>query len=211
MPVLEITLLRIKNDFQAKETLATLQHVRALLAEKIHPTKSRFFSTLEDPSLVVILGSWPTIEAHHKFLDSQVKGEILGAQEGIFTFLKGLHVPLREDGEKVDNCGLPLNANVVGFEEFYIKPGERHRSAYKDIFARTRLSLEEYTKPNPAFGSWRMDCIEGEEHVIFSGWKSKGEHRKWMEREKVQNEGFKNLEGEHLMGIERWHLVDLEK
>ncbi|KAH6665363.1 hypothetical protein B0J14DRAFT_230873 [Halenospora varia] len=212
MPILEIALLRIKNNVPAKETLAILQHVRTLLAEKVHPTKSRFFSTLEDPSLIFIIGSWPTIEAHHGFLDSEVKSEILGSQEGVFMFRKGLHIPLPESSEEVENWGLPLNASVLGFEAFSVKPGEDHHSAYTDIFAHIRSSAEEATKPNPVFESWRMDYMEGErEHVIFTGWKSKKEHEEWMERQKVQNEEFKNLKEQHSLGIERWHLVDLEK
>jgi hypothetical protein len=80
-PVLEITLLRLASSQSSPSNaniLSILQHVRSLLAKKVNTTHSRFFRGVDDPTLVYILGVWPSIETHKEFLANEIlKTEVL--------------------------------------------------------------------------------------------------------------------------------------
>ena len=70
MPILEITLLRTlpPHNSSSSTVLSTLQSVRTALREKVHDTKSRFYSFGGDESLVFILGEWDSVAQHEEFL-----------------------------------------------------------------------------------------------------------------------------------------------
>jgi hypothetical protein len=96
--VLEITLLKYNQeptDSLRAQALEALRTVRENLALHVHPTYSRFYSPIDNPKLVYIFGSWPSVEAHQKFLgNDELRNKVLKAQEGILDFMWGLHVPL---------------------------------------------------------------------------------------------------------------------
>jgi hypothetical protein len=102
MTVLEITILKLTSPPTPEvltETLSALQKVRSNLAVEIHPTHSRFFSPIHDPSLVYIFGSWPSLEAHLAFLQNdELRARMLEDQEGLMEFVSASHVNLEGDG-----------------------------------------------------------------------------------------------------------------
>src|SRR4051812_38878765 len=90
MPVLEVTQLRLKGISAADQSLLdSLDAVRSILK-----TNSRFYHCIEEPSLIYILGIWPSLAAHRAFLDSPECHEILGPQEELLEFQWSLHMEL---------------------------------------------------------------------------------------------------------------------
>lgn len=90
MAVLEITQLRLKGvEVDDLALLESLSLVRGKLQ-----TNSRFFSCIEDSSLVYIFGVWPDLDAHLEFLTSPARDEILGPQENILDFQWTAHLKL---------------------------------------------------------------------------------------------------------------------
>lgn len=90
MPVVEITQLRLKGlTVDDPALLESLSLVRGKLQ-----TNSRFFSCIEDSSLVYIFGVWPSLDAHLEFLASPARSEILGPQENILDFQWTAHLEL---------------------------------------------------------------------------------------------------------------------
>jgi len=74
MPVVEITQLRLKGLLTDDPLLLDSL---SLVRDKLQ-TDSRFFSCIEDPSLVYIFGFWESLDAHLQFLASPARDEVLG-------------------------------------------------------------------------------------------------------------------------------------
>ncbi|KAF4636754.1 hypothetical protein G7Y89_g1347 [Cudoniella acicularis] len=212
--VLEITLLRIKNKLTPKETLPILQNVRQHLREGVHATHSRFYTCIEDISLIYIFGTWPSTQIHHDFLSSSKREEVLGNQEDIFDFEWGIHVPMPLNFGEFGGMNeevLPLTAPVIAFARFFIKPEEEHVDAYEATLNKYRYLIEEETAPSKVFDAWRMDCKDGEkESVMLSGWRSKEHHDEWRVKTRSENEEYRGIR-DHYARIEVRHLVDLER
>lgn len=214
MTVLEITHLSLPSTspHNTRALLPILQTVRANLAEKVHPTNSRFFSTIspKDTSQqaegIYILGSWRSVAAHREFLaDDGLRDEILGSQEGALEFVEGIHVKF-ESGEVEDggmnNQNLPLGAPVIVLERIETNGGDLKKDK----------GLEEATKPWVVFDGRRSECdCDGscscpdmvtesarKEFVRMSGWESRGAYQEWREKSRT----IVSKEGRGLVGIE---------
>jgi hypothetical protein len=101
MTVLEITILKHTSSPTPElltKTLSALQKVRSNLAAEVHPTHSRFFSPIDDPSLVYIFGSWPRLKSHRVFLENdELRSRVLEGQEGLMELVSGSHVNIGVD------------------------------------------------------------------------------------------------------------------
>lgn len=164
MPILEICQLKIKHHLSQDDPslLSALQKARTGLREKVVNTYSRFYRCIEDPSLIYILGSWPSLARHEQFLASPHKAEILDEQDEFFDFQWIIHTEIGGLEE------LPLDTPIVGIARLFVKNGgvEVYRSEVERLG-----KLIENTKPYKSVGEWRVDCEEGKfEHVIITGW-----------------------------------------
>ncbi|KAF2491022.1 hypothetical protein BU16DRAFT_444298, partial [Lophium mytilinum] len=168
MPILEVCLLRLKDGLSAYDhaLLKTLSTVRSVLK-----TDSKFYNCIEDPSLVYILGIWPTHEAHKAFLASPEKEKVLGPQEDQLEFQWILHMELD------DISLLPLDAPVMAIARLFIKGG-KHIEEYNRIVSKYRATIVDGTKPYNVVDGWRSDSEPGkQEALMFSGWASIEAHR----------------------------------
>jgi hypothetical protein len=211
MPFLELTHLTLKPTLSPNDPviLTSLVNVRTLLASKVHRTNSRFYVSVSNPREIYILGSWPTIAAHHAFLASPIKTEILGPQEHVFDFQWGIHIPLPE-GEKGGMENLPLNAPVLAIARLFIKPEKKQTDEYQRVLDKYRHLISDATKPWAVFDGWRCDAPDGEpEAVMLSGWESEGGHDEFRVRVRGENEEYAGIR-ETYRGMSVVHVRYLE-
>jgi len=205
MPVLEVLQLKVKPKIHPADPsiLTSLRTVRSLLASKIHATHSRFYQSIEDSTLIYVLGLWDTLSQHQSFLSSSLREEILAPQEHVLDFGWCVHIPL----EKMED--LPLEAPVVAVARLKVKSGESLK-LHQEITGRYRGVLEEETRPFGVVEGWRLDGGEGREQVIITGWREKEDHLKFGEGLREKFEDYRSLRG-HWEGVEASHMRDMEK
>ncbi|KAF2796803.1 hypothetical protein K505DRAFT_202543, partial [Melanomma pulvis-pyrius CBS 109.77] len=170
MSVLEVTQLRLRGGDVADHTLLqNLSAVRATLQ-----TNSHFYSCIEDPSLLYILGLWPSLEAHHAFLASPARDEVLGPQEQQLEFRWTLHMPL--DAMQ----SLPLDAPVLAITRLVV--GHDAVDAYGQAAAKDRQPTVEATRPFNVLHGWRCDAAPGRREALqFTGWETVQAHAAFAE------------------------------
>ncbi|KAN0110957.1 hypothetical protein V8E51_007344 [Hyaloscypha variabilis] len=207
MPVLEVLQLKVKPTITPTNPsiLTSLHTVRSLLASKIHPTQSRFYQSIEDPSLIFVLGLWDSLSQHQTFLSSPFRAEVLAPQEDLLDFSWCVHIPI---GKRED---LPLEAPIVSVARIKLKSGE-HVQLHKEITGRYREVLEETTKPFGVVERWILDGgEEGErEQVVITGWTGKEEHLAFSAGLRERFEDYRSLRG-HWESVVASHMRDMEK
>ncbi|CAL3970062.1 unnamed protein product [Diplocarpon coronariae] len=173
--ILEICQLKVKPHLTPSDPslLVALAKARAQLREKVHDTNSRFYQCIEDPSLIYILGVWPTLALHHEFLASPRKSEILDSQEDLFDFGWVLHLDIGEEG--MDE--LPLDAPVMAIARLFVEDSDEHVRGYDDAVREYRRVVGDGTRPWKVANGWRVDCDDGKkEAVMISGWEGIDAH-----------------------------------
>ncbi|KAF1849921.1 uncharacterized protein K460DRAFT_360771 [Cucurbitaria berberidis CBS 394.84] len=164
MPVLEVTQLRLKR-LSADDPV--LLHSLSVVRGKLH-TNSQFYHCIEDPTLIYILGTWPSLEAHLDFLASPARHEILGPQENMLQFSWTIHIEL--DGMS----SLPLDAPVLAIEILSVK-GDYINAFNQAVMRHTQLLQGSH--PFRVAHGWRCDMAAGShEALIFSGWENAQAH-----------------------------------
>ncbi|KAH9219282.1 hypothetical protein DL95DRAFT_384718, partial [Leptodontidium sp. 2 PMI_412] len=120
--ILEICQLKVKSNLSPSDPslLKVLSKARTELKERVHNTNSRFYQCIEDPTLIYILGVWPSLARHTEFLKTPEKSDILDSQEDLFDFGWILHLEIGERG--MDE--LPLEAPVMAITRLFMKDGE---------------------------------------------------------------------------------------
>lgn len=160
MPVVEITQLRLRgvtaND---PSLLESLSHVRDQLQ-----TNSRFFSCVDESSLIYIFGSWPSLEAHLKFLASPARDEVLGPQEATLDFQWTIHLELD------DTMSQLFDAPFLAIERFHVDAADVE--AYSNIAADHARKLESEDRGlMKVTYAWRCDLPAGScESAILTTW-----------------------------------------
>jgi hypothetical protein len=207
MPALEILQLKVKPNISSSDPaiLTSLRTVRESLAQKIHPTRSRFYQSIEDSSLIYVLGLWTSLSQHHDFLSSPLRAEILSPQEHLLDFGWCVHIPV----EKMED--LPLEAPIVAIARIKVKSGE-HVKLLKEITERYRDVLEERTRPFGIVEGWRMDGEDGSEReqVVVTGWEKKEDHVTFGAGLREKFEDYRGLR-DHWESLEASHMKDMER
>ncbi|KAH7401662.1 hypothetical protein BKA66DRAFT_405817 [Pyrenochaeta sp. MPI-SDFR-AT-0127] len=164
MPVLEVTQLRLKG-LHAHD--AALLQSLSLVRGKLH-TMSHFYNCIQDPTLIYILGIWPSLEAHLDFLASPARDAVLGPQEDVLDFCWTVHMVL--DGM----ASLPLDAPVLAIERLSV------RGDCVDAFDQAAVQHAQLLKRSHPFAvahGWRCDAPAGShEALIFTGWENTQAH-----------------------------------
>jgi heme-degrading monooxygenase HmoA len=160
MPVVEVAQLRLKGVAPDDPALLrNLSSVRAILK-----TQSEFYSCIDDPRLVFILGFWPSLEAHRGFLASPRAAEVLGSQESMLEFRWALHMELDT------MASLPLDAPVLAITRRQVR--EDDVAAYDKALATEKDALVQGSK-HKVVGGWRVDAAPGvHEALLFTGWEN---------------------------------------
>ncbi|KAF1921982.1 hypothetical protein BDU57DRAFT_511094 [Ampelomyces quisqualis] len=178
MPVLEVTQLQLKgipaNDPQL---LRSLSDVRDKLQ-----TKSQYYSCIEDPTKLYILGIWRDMQQHLDFLASPTRDEVLGPQEDMLDFRWTVHM-------KLDSISvLPLDAPVLALERLQV--GADGSVAFDQAATKHVQHLQGSHNCKVAYG-WRCDAkSRGHEALIFSGWENAQAHVSFRARQ--QDNGDSN-------------------
>ncbi|KUJ13653.1 uncharacterized protein LY89DRAFT_687061 [Mollisia scopiformis] len=207
MPILEICLLKTSPNLPHTSPvfLSALQKARTLLAQKVVNTNSRFYRCIEDPSLIYILGVWPSLARHKEFLASPQKAEILDEQNELFEFQWIIHIEIGEGGMKE----LPLEAPILGITRLFIKGDARE--TYQEVVHRSASVVDEGTKPFKVVKEWRIDCEEGKfEHVFVTGWVEEGSHDAFTKTMREEHPDFAPMRDTY-EGTEIKHARDMEK
>jgi hypothetical protein len=153
MSVVEITQLRLKGLTVDDPTLLeSLSLVRGKLQ-----TNSRFFSCIEDPSLIYIFGVWPSLDAHLKFLASPARNEILGPQEDILDFQWTAHLKLNAISPRL------LDVPFIAIEKVEVN-GDQVGAWNQDIDEHAR-HLQMIDQLDVIHG-WRCDAPIGNHEAI---------------------------------------------
>ncbi|KAF2839892.1 hypothetical protein M501DRAFT_915718, partial [Patellaria atrata CBS 101060] len=198
MPTLELTSLSLLPPTTATTPtlLPVLRTVRTALQ-----TNSHFYTCLDDPSKLYILGHWASLSAHQDFLSSSSAASILEPQEDLLEFNWGIHIPLSPSAQ------LPLSAPVIALTRLFIQPARVAEFVAKlphvvDVLA----AASRY----PVLAAWREDAEEGRpECVVISGWESPEGHTEFTVRAIGEDVEYASVQ-KCLTGLEVRHLRDLE-
>lgn len=171
MPTLEATQLQLKGVAPDDPLLLkNLSTVRGILQ-----TQSQFYSCVDDPSLVFILGLWPSLEAHHEFLASPRAAEVLGPQAGMLEFRWTVHMELDA------MASLPLDAPVMSLTRRTVQKDDV--DAYGKAVAHERQDILDSSAHRVASG-WRVDAAPGiHEALLFAGWENAQAHAAFRARQ----------------------------
>ncbi len=200
MLVLELTQLRLLKGLSATDPV--LLHSLSLVRESLQ-TKSRFYRCIEDPTLIYILGLWPSLAAHQHFLASPQRDQVLGPQEDMLQFCWTVHMELDQ------MASLPLDAPVLAIQRWDVC------GDYVDAFnqaATKHLRLLEESHSFKVRRGWRCDAPTGShEALIFSGWDNAQAHAAFAKKQKSHNDNtLAVINGQHEQ-ILLHHAADLER
>ncbi|KAF2467093.1 uncharacterized protein BDR25DRAFT_305875 [Lindgomyces ingoldianus] len=178
MPVLEVTQLRLKGvSAMDPALLKTLSSAREALK-----TNSQFYHCIENPSLIYILGLWPSLNAHTEFLASPRKEEILGPQEDQLEFQWAVHMELDA------MSSLPLDAPVMAITRLLIKENGVDALS-QEVHANHRKAIIEGTRPYKVADGWRCDPAPGKhEALMLTGWPNAEAHAAFTAKAKEDAE-----------------------
>lgn len=139
------------------------------------------YQQTEDPSVLYLLGSWTSIEAHHGFLPSPENKALLEELKDLISIDIMFHV-------EIEKSTLGLNAPCIAVARHFIKVGKKEDFA--TVWNANSHHLADFTKPYPLVGGWRIDGVEdGEEWVQFSGFASVEHHYEFAKTEGFQEYG----------------------
>lgn len=207
MPILEICQLKVKPHLSNDDPslLLALQKARTELREKVVNTQSRFYRCIENPSLIYILGIWPSLEQHKEFLASSHKAEILDAQDELFDFQWIIHTSMAEVGWDA----VPLDAPIMRIARLFIKP--EGVKPYQGVVGKYGGLTEQGTKPYKGLMEWRVDCEEGKfEHVFLTGWDKEGGHAAFTKKTSEEHPEYARVR-DNYEGMDVKHARDMEK
>jgi heme-degrading monooxygenase HmoA len=184
MPVLEITQLHLKGmSANDPQLLHVLSDVRARLK-----TKSQFYTCIEDPTKVYILGMWRDLEQHLDFLASPLRDEVLGIQANLLDFQWTIHMELES------MSSLPLDAPILAIERLSVE--EDYVVAVHQATTKYMQHLEGSRPFRVAYGS-RCDTMPGiQEVIIFSGWENSQAHVRFS----VEQHNYSDTDGATISG-----------
>jgi heme-degrading monooxygenase HmoA len=204
MPVLELLLLRLRPGISPQDPtlVENLSTVRSLVR-----TNSRFYHCIEDPTLIYILGQWPSLAAHKAFLSSPERDAILLPQMHQLDFVWMLHLDLPE-GKSMEDV-LPFTAPVLGIARMFFNSFDPDVDAYKKILADHRSKIVGTTGPYLLFDAWRIDAEGKAEYVILTGWESVEAHNELTSTLRMSNQEYATAAG-YVEGMEVRHMRNLE-
>jgi hypothetical protein len=199
MPVLEVTQLRLKR---LSADSPQLLHILSDVRDKLQ-TKSQFYTCVQDPTTLYILGIWRDLKQHLDFLASPTRDEILGPQESFLEFQWSVHI------EFEDMSSLPLDAPVLAIERLSVE--EDYVGAVDQAAKRYVQHLQDNNPFRAAYG-WRCDELFGSREVlIFSGCETVQAHVGFSTRQHDSEEKCSASISGHYKEVLVHHTKNLER
>ncbi|KAH7327115.1 hypothetical protein BKA65DRAFT_509963 [Rhexocercosporidium sp. MPI-PUGE-AT-0058] len=206
--ILEICQLKVKPNLSPSDPslLSALSKARTEIKERVHNTNSRFYQCIEDPTLIYILGIWPSLERHAEFLKSPEKSKILDSQEDLFNFGWILHMEIGDKG--MDE--LPLDAPVLAITRLFMKDGDEHVKACEEIERKYRQIIAKGGRQWSVVDGWRIDCEQGKnEGVMITGWDGMDDHEVFTKQTRKENPEYLSV-AKHYEKMEVRHTKNME-
>ncbi|KIW73766.1 hypothetical protein PV04_01859 [Phialophora macrospora] len=161
-----------------------------------------YYHCVEDPKVIFILGSWPSVEFHmQEFIPGQLNQELLALLKDQIIVDWMFHLDIDQSTHS-----LPLSRDVITIARHFITDGDKE--AFNRTFEANAFELESFVGKEHMVGGWRIDIgydpsAEGEnrkdEFVLFTAW------------DRVENHGeFANTEGFQKYSQIRNHLDGAE-
>jgi quinol monooxygenase YgiN len=195
MPVTELAILPLTHNL-TQETPNLPASVKQklisakLVLQKASGHKFYFFQQVEDPSIIYIIGSWESPQAHATFLPSTENQKLL-------ELFKDDIIAEETDGKKMTMWHLdadvfsgvneedkPLfTAPVISLNRHFV-PGDK-KAGFVKKFDEVKGLLEDFTTPYQVVGGWRIEKEEEgkDEWVLFSGFGSVENHHEFAKTE----------------------------
>lgn len=182
--VLTLATTHLSNE--AKAALIKAQaiqdewHTRSFPNSPLSTSKraSAWFQQVENPSLIMTIAQWDTVQAHmdcvasdtNKAIMAELDGKCIDTTKGYDLF----HTDTDFLGEDASNP--LLRGPIISVSRLYISAEKREEFAAK--FAQVKPVLEAYVSPNVVRHGWREDLEEGayEEFVLVCDWESVEKH-----------------------------------
>ncbi|KAI9925209.1 hypothetical protein ASPWEDRAFT_32492 [Aspergillus wentii DTO 134E9] len=201
MPITELALLHTKSHNPPSST--TITHLQqAQSAQTAFSTyQVHLFTQLEDPSYIYLLGGWDSAKQHYEeWIPSTTNQGLLALLRDEVDVVWMFHFERLWEGE------IPLSAPVVGVGRYFVNGGVKREGEFERVFGGSKHYLEEYTRPFPVLGGWRVedDNDDGKEFVLLSGWEEVEQNFRFAD-----SDGFKKIR-DYLTGAEIKHMVLLK-
>ncbi|KAL9102475.1 MAG: hypothetical protein Q9163_002375 [Psora crenata] len=195
MAVTEFALLRLIPPTMITDPtfLEQLAHVKETLeAASGHPFY--LLGQIEDPTYMYIIGSWPSVEEHWKFIPSEANQRLLamlkdfvevswmfhlGFPQGVLASSQESIQAMSEDENIAPSVERVLvEAPVVSIERYFISPqsgelGESYKG-FIETFTKTEHHLKSYQATHHHFLGERAESEStgNAEAVLIAGWDS---------------------------------------
>ena len=141
-----------------------------------------FFSQIEDPAFVYVIGEWEDVRQHREiFIPSEINRQLLELLKGQISVQWLFHINIEQEK-------LPLSAPIISINHYSISPGREE--AYTRTLETVSHHLNTYVAPSHLAHGWRLDKEEdgNEEDVHITGWESVARHHEF-----AQTDGFKEF------------------
>jgi len=219
MPVTELAIIPLNRNLtqETPNLPASLKQKflsAKLVLEKASGQKFYSFQQVEDPSIIYILGSWESPQAHATFLPSAENQKLLQmfkddiiveGKDGETMTMWHLDADIFSGGDEGDKS--VFTAPVISLNRHFV-PGDK-KAGFVKKFDEAKGLLEDFTTPYQVVGGWRMEKEEEgkEEWCLFSGFESVEKHHEFAKTEGFARyreivEFVEGFEVRHLRGVE---------
>lgn len=215
MPVTEVAIIPLAHSLTTSNPTLSAPLIQKWLTSRhaMHAATGNefyYFQQIEDPSILYIIGKWDSPTAHSEF--------IAGTENQRLLDLLKDDIVIHGEGEKgmrmwhldaecfTPSSKLLLGAKAISFNRHFV-PKEK-KAEFEKKFAEVKGLLEEYTKPYPVVGGWRIeketvDGVERDEWDLFSGFESVEHHMNFAKTEAFEK--YREIAG-YVEGFEMKHL-----
>ncbi|EEP78530.1 predicted protein [Uncinocarpus reesii 1704] len=213
MPITEIALLHLKptvtiDDAPVRSSLRAAK----LAMESFTGYPFHFYTQVDDPSYIYVVGSWATVAQHaEEWIPSQKNQEILASVRDLLDVDWMFHVDIDQFATGDSPAGvMPVLAPTLEITRHFVQAGKAQVFLAK--FEESRESLAEFTAPQPVCGGWRIDRereagnngMEKEEFLLFCGWRDVAHNLEFAQTEAFEK--YKETR-EYLTAIETKHVT----
>lgn len=169
MSILEFAIFSIKSPHtvDTPELISALQHALQVL-KKASGFTFDLLHQIEDTSILHLVGSWTSVEAHKEFLVSPENLALLSTVKDFINVDQLYHA-------NIEKSDFPLDAPCISVSRMVIKDGEKEE--FVKTWDTVSESVVEFTKPYRAAGGWIIDEeSSGREWLQFRGFRSVKHH-----------------------------------